>query len=110
MVKKQVDFEFKGNKLTLFYINELSRQLGVQVPTIRKWEISGLIPKTPFRDKNGYRLYLKEHIECIVNAAEMCQIGQGKSNYRTFKLKVYKGFNEVSERLGLKSGGENNGN
>lgn len=76
---RQVEYinETTGFKTTLYNINVVAIQLGRTSQTIRKWEIAGIIPKTPFTS-NGKRLYCKEQIEILVKCAEKAQICTGR--------------------------------
>lgn len=93
-----------GVKTTLYPIGYLAEHLGRKSSTIRKWEIDGTIPPTPFRDKQNFRLYSDEHIRAIVKCAERAKIGNGKpiSNTRFTKW-CYEEFNKINaEMLGKK--------
>ena len=68
-----------GETIELFYIGSLANALGRTTPTIRKWEISGVIPDPCFRDSNGRRLYSQEQIDTVVRCAERAKIKQGLS-------------------------------
>ena len=89
-----------GVSTTLYPISYLADELGRKPTTIRKWEIDGTIPKTPFRDKMNHRLYAEEHILAIVECAERAQIGNGKpiSNTRFTKW-CFEKFNEINIKL-----------
>ena len=52
----------------MYYIGTLAIELDVSVPTIRGWEIKGLLPKTPFISTIGSRverLYTTEMITAV---------------------------------------------
>ena len=101
-VRASVKFTYKGKELTLYYMNALSEATGRNAQTLRKWELAGIIPKTPFRDKTGKRLYLQEHIDAVAESAEKCQIGQGRNMSSTqFKEQVYKKFKAINEKYSL---------
>ena len=89
-----------GIETTLYNIGYLAEQLGRKSATIRKWEIDGTIPKTPFKDSHNRRLYSEEHIQAIVECAERAKIGNGKpiSNTRFTKW-CFDEFNKINERL-----------
>lgn len=70
--------ESTGFETTLYGINVVATQLGRTSQTIRKWEIAGVIPKTPFKI-NGRRLYCKEQIDILIACAEKARISTGKS-------------------------------
>ena len=58
-----------GIKTTLYSINVLAEALGRTSQTVRKWELGGTIPPTPFRI-HGRRFYSKEHIDIIVTVIQ----------------------------------------
>ena len=86
-----------GKKTTLYGIGTLANALGRTPQTIRRWEISGVMPKTPF--KQGFnRLYSKEHIDAIVMCAEKYKIAEGKSMSQTsFVRHVFKEFERLND-------------
>lgn len=97
--KETKKVKINGEVVELYYINELAYALGRTPQTIRKWEIAGVIPKTPFKDAHGRRLYTKEHIEAIVKIAEECGIKQGYSIANTsFSSKVHRVFTEINNK------------
>lgn len=69
----------KGVEVQLFYINTLGEALGRTAQTIRKWEISGILPDCLFRDKMNRRMYSQEQIDAIVACAEKSNVRQGYS-------------------------------
>lgn len=94
-----------GIKLDLFYIGTVANTLGRTSNTIRAWEISGVIPETFFKDKNGRRLYTAEQIDVILNAAVRAKITQGSSLRNTsFSRWVYEGFEKLREKYTSKKG------
>ena len=66
-----------GITTTLYPIGEVAHALGRTPTTIRAWEVGGVIPRTPFTDKRGRRLYSAEHLEAIVKCAEKSRIRSG---------------------------------
>ena len=85
-----------GIKTTLYSISTLAERLGRTSQTVRKWEIGGIIPPTPFRIK-GVRYYSEEHIQAIVNSAEKSKIKNGKAIGSTqFSNRCYKEFEKLS--------------
>ena len=85
-------------------MNALCEATGRTAQTLRKWELAGIIPKTPFRDNTNKRLYLQEHIDAIVECIESCKIVQGKNIADTnFKAKVYKRFNDINRKYAIVS-------
>lgn len=93
-----------GRKTTLYNIGVVAEAIGRTSQTIRKWEVGGIIPPTPFRQK-GKRLYSKEHIDAIVKCAESIRIKQGSSSavYTTFSKKLYEEFSKVNDLFFKKS-------
>lgn len=88
-----------GQTIELFYIGRLASALGRTTNTIRKWEISGVIPDTCFRDKVGSRLYSQEQIDAIVKCAEKANIKQGLTIANTsFSVWVHKEMNDLREK------------
>lgn len=101
-VRTSVKTVYKGKELTLYYMNALCEATGRKAQTLRKWELAGIIPKTPFRDNTNKRLYLQEHIDAVVECIESCKLVQGKNIADTnFKKKVYKRFNEINQKYGI---------
>lgn len=101
-VRTSVKTTYKGQELTLYYINAMCEATGRKAQTLRKWELAGIIPKTPFRDKTNKRLYLQEHIDAIVECIESCKLVQGKNIADTnFKKKVYKRFNDINRKYAI---------
>lgn len=88
-----------GRQIELFYIKTLADELGREVQTIRKWEISNIIPDPIFKDKNKKRLYTREQIDVIVRAAFDSGLAPGKAISRTtFSKRVHKAMNVLKER------------
>lgn len=84
-----------GVETTLYNIGTLAEALGRTSQTIRKWEVGGIIPPTPFK-QNGQRLYSKEHIEALVKSAEKSKIKQGSNISKTaFTKRAFKDFNDI---------------
>lgn len=84
-----------GKETTLYSIGVLANALGRTTQTVRKWEIGGIIPPTPFKVQ-GHRFYSKEHIEKILESAEKSHIKQGKRVANTkFSERLYKDFDEL---------------
>lgn len=101
-VRTSVKFNYKGNELTLYYIGAVCEATGRNVQTIRNWEKFGIIPKTPFKDKLGRRLYLQEHIDAIADCAGRCNISQGKAMSRTsFRTQVHSCFQQINQKYGI---------
>ena len=86
-----------GIKTTLYSISTLAERLGRTSQTVRKWEIGGIIPPTPFTIK-GRRFYSEEHIQAIVDSAEKSKIKPGKSLGNTqFSNRCYKEFERLNK-------------
>ncbi len=66
-----------GDTIELYFIGTLAEALGRTPNAVRKWEISGVIPDTCFKDEYGRRLYTQEQIDAIVRCAERARIAQG---------------------------------
>lgn len=91
-----------GVKTTLYSIGTLADALGRTSQTVRKWEVGGIIPKTPFT-VNGVRMYSTEHIEAIVRGAEKSRIKQGSSICDTaFSKRVYSDFERLHQHFFVK--------
>lgn len=78
-IKGSKVIRLNGEEVTLYPIAYLGIRLGRSASTIRRWEIGGIIPKTPFKDTLGRRMYTKEQIDAIVKAAEEAVIKPGLS-------------------------------
>lgn len=88
-----------GYSTDLYNINVLANSLGRTSQTIRKWEIAGVIPKTPFK-LDGKRMYCTEQIKIIVECAEKAQISSGKNmSQTTFTKNVFKKWNELFKEI-----------
>ena len=80
-----------GEEIELFYIGKLAYELGRSSQTIRKWEISGVLPDPMFRDKFNKRLYSQEQVDLILKSAFEAKIKQGESLANTsFEAKVHR--------------------
>lgn len=86
-----------GLKVQLFSIGTLAWFLGRSPQTIRQWEIGGIIPKTPFKNARGARLYTQEQIDAIVKYAEKSKIKTGSRICETkFTENTFKAFRELN--------------
>ena len=96
---KPIKYKTKsGRDVELYYVSELAHALGRTSQTVRKWEISGIIPPTIFKDKFGRRLYSKEQINVIVLCAEKAKIQQGKDLSKTsFKFWVHRALKSLND-------------
>lgn len=88
-----------GVQVELFPIGELADYLGRTTQTVRKWELSGVLPNTLFRNKRGYRLYTREQIMLIGKTAEETQLMTGR---QYSKIKFSKLVKERLAKLNLK--------
>lgn len=94
-VKGTKSITINGVTHELHYISDLAYAIGRTDLTVRKWEISGVIPPTCFRDKHGRRMYTTAQINIIAKIAEECQIKQGaKMSDTSFSAKVHRALNE----------------
>ena len=95
-----------GKSTTLYNINVAAEAIGRTPQTIRKWEVGGIIPPTPFRQQ-GKRLYSKEHIDALVKCAEEAKIRQGVNIMQTsFSKRLYKEFEVINDLFFKKPEGE----
>lgn len=88
-----------GVTVELFPISELAEYLGRTTQTVRKWELSGVLPNSLFRDKRGYRLYTREQIMLIGKVAEESKLMTGR---QYSKIKFSKLVKEGLAKLNLK--------
>lgn len=90
-----------GEKTTLRSIGVLADALGRSSQTVRKWEIAGVIPKTPFKIY-GARFYADEYLDAIVKSAEDAKLtGQGNNptyHKNLFSRKCYDAFEELNKK------------
>lgn len=94
-----------GCETYLYNIATVGSALGRTSQTVRKWEIGGVIPKTPFT-KNGQRLYSKEHIDALILAAEKAHLMQGSRVTKTyFSRYAFEEFEKVHTKLFGERGG-----
>ena len=106
---KPKSITLNGEKIDLFYINELATAIGREPQTIRKWEVSGVLPKTAFKDKYGRRMYTREQINVVVEYAERYGITQGRSIANTsFKARIHKAFEDLNKKYFGETQQENN--
>lgn len=98
VANKQI-FNLNGEDIELFYIDRLATELGRTPQTVRKWEVSGILPKPIFKDKNGRRLYSQEQIDAIVECAEKSNVRIGYSIANTnFSVRVYDALAKVNKK------------
>lgn len=98
-VAKSQTFKLNGEDIPLFYIEKLATELGRTPQTIRKWEVSGILPTPIFKDKLGRRLYTQEQIDVIVNCAVVSNVRIGYSIANTnFSVRVHKALKELNTK------------
>ena len=79
-----------GETVYLYDTGHLAFALGRTYSCIRQWEISGMLPPTPFRGKTvNIRLYTQEQIDAVVMYAEKYRISNSIPLYRN------KGFSKA---------------
>lgn len=84
-----------GVKTCLYNIGTVALALGRTSQTIRRWEVAGIIPLTPFKI-GGKRLYSDEHIDALVEFAEKHHIRTGtRIGDTAFSSNVYKRYEEI---------------
>ncbi len=79
-----------GNTIEVYTIGELCYEVGRTPDAVRKWELSGILPPTCFRDSRGRRIYTQEQIDVIRICAEKSKLGQGRNSLLRFKRYVSK--------------------
>ena len=88
-----------GVETKLYPIGVLAYNLGRSTQTVRKWEVSGVIPATPFKNSRGQRLYSHEMIDEVVKNAFDCHISQGSAMLgKPFANRNYKAFQKLNEK------------
>ena len=95
---RQIDYTSPtGVKTKLYNIGTLAYAVGRDTQTIRKWEIAGILPPTPFR-VGGKRMYSKEHIDAVVDSATRSKIKNGSSIAQTqFSQRLYRNFEKINK-------------
>lgn len=109
MVNELRPKEFKfpnGVIIEVYTIGMLAHELGRTHDAIRKWELSGVLPPTSFRDKRGHRLYTLEQIDAIRDCAERSHLAQGRCSMMTFGRRVRKVLKELENKY-IEMGGYN---
>lgn len=86
-----------GKKTTLYNIAAAAQAVGRTSQTVRKWEISKKIPPSPFKDKQGRRLYSKEHIDALVRCVEKYHISIGVTISPEFSRAIYREFKRIND-------------
>ena len=85
-----------GKTTTLYNIGMIADAIGRTPQTIRKWEISGIIPPTPFKQGNK-RLYAKEQVDALVNNVEKYHVTMGVRISKAFSKSVYDDFQKIND-------------
>ena len=86
-----------GVQTTLYNISTAADAIGRTAQTLRKWEVSGVLPPTPFKVQ-GKRMYSKEHIDAIVECAESSKLKNGTAIKDTaFSKHLYQRFEALNE-------------
>lgn len=84
-----------GVKTYLYNIGTAAEAIARTSQTIRRWEISGIIPLTPFK-VGGKRMYSDQHIDALVECAERFHIRPGvKIQDTQFSTYMYKKYEEI---------------
>lgn len=87
----------------LYNITTAANAIGRTAQTLRKWEVSGTVPMTPFK-VGGCRMYSDEHIDALVECAEKAHIRAGVSISTTsFSSKLYRKYEEIYNLFFVKS-------
>lgn len=85
-----------GKETTLYNIGYLAEAIGRTSQTVRKWEVAGTLPPTPFKQGNK-RLYSKEHVEVVVKGVEKYQVTMGMQLSTHFKKYLYREFQRLND-------------
>lgn len=85
-----------GKETTLYNIGVLAEAIGRTPSTVRKWEVSGVIPPTPFKTVNR-RLYSTEHIDALVRCVEKYHVTMGVQLPVAFSKAVYREFQKIND-------------
>lgn len=92
-----------GVKTYLYNIATAAEAIGRTAQTLRKWEVSGVIPVSPFK-VGGRRMYSDEHIDALVELAEKHHIRPGvKIQDTTFSSNMYKRYQEIYNKFFVKN-------
>jgi len=68
-----------GKVVALYSIGVLAQEISRSTQVIKKWELSGALPKTPFKTRGKFRLYTQDQINIIVECAKTFNIRNGVS-------------------------------
>lgn len=94
-------YRINGKDMEMFTVGELARALGKKPGTIRMWELNGWIPRANFRTPSplsgqlpnttprGRRLYTREQVEFLVEAADRFKVDDKvHGNWHKFKAHI----------------------
>ena len=87
-----------GKETTLYNIGAMAQAIGRTSQTVRKWEIAGTIPPTPFK-QGVKRLYCTEQIEAVVRCVEKYKVTMGNQIPAAFSKAVYREFKKINEEF-----------
>lgn len=88
-----------GVETYLYNIGTAAEAIGRTSQTLRSWEVSGVIPLTPFK-VGGRRMYSDEHIDALVELAEKYHIRPGvKIQDTAFSSNMYKRYEEIYKKF-----------
>ena len=88
-----------GIHTCLYNIATAAEAIGRTAQTLRKWEVSGTVPLTPFK-VGGKRVYSDEHIDALVECAERYHIRAGvKIQDTCFSSSLYKKYQEIYDKF-----------
>lgn len=87
-----------GVQTVLYNIGAVAEAIGRTSQTVRKWEVAGTIPPTPFK-QGRKRLYSKEHIDALVECVEKYHITMGTQISPEFSRAIYREFNRLNDHF-----------
>ena len=87
-----------GEKTVLSNIGVVANAIGRTSQTVRKWEVAGIIPPSPFKQGNK-RLYAQEHVDILVEGVEKYHVCMGQAISPYFKRFVYKEFQKINDKF-----------
>lgn len=87
-----------GMELKLVPIRELAEALGRTSGAVRKWEYSGVLPQSGFRDKNNNRLYSEDQLKAVRRVAEEVKLTPGKpQSFTRFGVRIAEEFAKLNK-------------
>lgn len=88
-----------GSCVSTFYsIGQLAKELGVAVPTLRKWERDEIIPLPIYRTEGQHRLYTEDQVQTMKEV--YTENKQGKWSLKVFKSELSLKLNTLT--LGIR--------